>query len=421
MPPLPEGCSELLQDFLEQCFHKDPTRRPSAELLCEHMWLKKNSVELKVWIYLLCRDANAYLSVIQELRPQDSIPFLRRVSADFQKSDFVRYLSQMDMSDSSLVSVSPRHKDELGMMSPTERRTSHSSIPPLDNDISPREHSFVKTTFGKRKFDFLVKVVVPFGLIQLSLAMICRVCLLNVKKSAVLCSQCNLISHTKCTINAPPTCNLRAQLLLYAQYAEKGNPAGAYSNPAEQLPPNVTMSDVPLVEHSATSMESPLPQTPVNPDSPEYSPIAFKFMSAFKRSHKLSPDSVTSFTPPGGANGDENERRRPAVLIKRHERPLSMTSTSTGPSSLRSAATAAESLSSRRNFEQRSEGITTTGINSGKRRPVSAGATILRNPYTPKVSSPSSRLEATYDEHPVIPPQRSKKRGSKESGNCIVQ
>ena len=110
---------------------------------------------------------NTYQAVIQELRPQDSIPFLRRVSADFQKSDVVRYLSQLDKSDSSLVSASPRRKDEFGMISPTERRTSHSSVPPLDNDISPREHSFVKTTFGKRKFDF-VKVVVLFFFVSFS-------------------------------------------------------------------------------------------------------------------------------------------------------------------------------------------------------------------------------------------------------------
>lgn len=178
------------------------------------------------------------------------------------------------------------------------------------------------------------------------------------------------------------------------------------------------MSDVPFVEHLVTSLESPLPQTPVNPDCPEYSPTAFRFMAAFKRSRSnLSPDYVASFTPPGGASGDENERRRPAVLIKRHERPLSMTSTSTGPSSLRSAATAAESFSSRRNVDHRSEDITTTGIRLGKRRPASAGATILRN--TPKFAS--SRLEVTYNEHPDIPHQRIKKRGSKQPGNCIVQ
>jgi serine/threonine protein kinase len=40
MPPLPEGCSGPLLDFLRQCFNKDPERRPSAEVLFEHEWLK---------------------------------------------------------------------------------------------------------------------------------------------------------------------------------------------------------------------------------------------------------------------------------------------------------------------------------------------------------------------------------------------
>lgn len=46
--PVPEGCSELLQDFLEQCFNKNPVMRPSAEFLCEHPWLKNNWGALKV-------------------------------------------------------------------------------------------------------------------------------------------------------------------------------------------------------------------------------------------------------------------------------------------------------------------------------------------------------------------------------------
>ncbi|KAF8892268.1 hypothetical protein BD779DRAFT_1670592 [Infundibulicybe gibba] len=82
MPPIPDGCSEMLQDFLVQCFNKDPSLRPSADLLCEHPWLKKN------W------------GAHKELRPQDSIPFLRRVSADLHKSDVVRYFSQIDMPES---------------------------------------------------------------------------------------------------------------------------------------------------------------------------------------------------------------------------------------------------------------------------------------------------------------------------------
>ena len=39
-PPIPEVVSPLLGDFLRQCFQKDPTKRPDAEILCEHQWLK---------------------------------------------------------------------------------------------------------------------------------------------------------------------------------------------------------------------------------------------------------------------------------------------------------------------------------------------------------------------------------------------
>ncbi|KAE9402584.1 kinase-like protein [Gymnopus androsaceus JB14] len=59
MPPIPPGVSPLLEDFLKKCFHKDPAQRPTAELLCEHQWLKQNR------------------GVYKELRP----PFLRRVNA----------------------------------------------------------------------------------------------------------------------------------------------------------------------------------------------------------------------------------------------------------------------------------------------------------------------------------------------------
>jgi serine/threonine protein kinase len=48
MPPLPEKCDALLEDFLTRCFHKSPALRPSAEELFEHPWLKKNWSAFKV-------------------------------------------------------------------------------------------------------------------------------------------------------------------------------------------------------------------------------------------------------------------------------------------------------------------------------------------------------------------------------------
>lgn len=175
--------------------------------------------------------------------------------------------------------------------------------------------------------------------------MICRVCLLDVKKSAVICSQCSLISHSKCAPNAPPTCDLRAQLLLYAQYAEKGNPASLYQNPADALGsnrPSGALSDVPYVTHSEPSP----PNDSVQPSSVQLS-TGFKFISAFRRSSRsnlaeqAAPGTVSQ--PPVAPGEGKVVRRKTAFLTRRRDRPLSLTSNSTGVSSLRSAA---ESLSS---------------------------------------------------------------------------
>ena len=126
MPPLPESCSDLLKDFLRQCFHKEPAARPSAEVLCEHAWLRAN-----------------WAAHNQAVRPQDSIPFLRRVSTDLQKAEVIKYLAKIEMPEERTTPEVPPPA------SPVHRR--------LSNDaISPRDHSFVKTSFQKRKLSILL-------------------------------------------------------------------------------------------------------------------------------------------------------------------------------------------------------------------------------------------------------------------------
>lgn len=89
----------------------------------------------------------------QELRPQDSIPFLRRVSADLNKSDAARIFNHLDIPESPTAETTPRTDDFVSGSPPNQRRLSNASQrPPVDNDIAPREHSFVKTTFSKRKY-----------------------------------------------------------------------------------------------------------------------------------------------------------------------------------------------------------------------------------------------------------------------------
>ncbi|KAJ7504345.1 STE/STE11/cdc15 protein kinase [Mycena galericulata] len=369
MPPLPEGCSPLLEDFLTQCFNKDPIQRPSADLLCEHQWLKKN------W------------GAHKELRPQDSIPFLRRVSADLQKSEAVRFLSHIEMPDSPVEGNDPISS------TPPGRRVSLSTRP-MDQDIPARDHSFVKTTFSK--------------------PMVCRVCLLNVKKSAVLCEQCSLIAHSRCAVNAPPTCDLRAQLLLYAQYAEKGNPGSVYSNPLDVLNephPMSPTSEVAYVSHTPrTSLDStpPPPFLGVHPATP---PTAFKFMAAFKRSRSnLTPEpdhGSSSTSVPQVPTKDVPQKK---LRKEQKERPQSVKSTSTtaNTSSMRSG----ESVMSRANPKSLDETRSDMQHKRSRLNSKSAASEVTTDlDVTGSVSVPGG-----------LPPEtRHKKRSESRSSNCIVQ
>ncbi|KAI0794041.1 Pkinase-domain-containing protein [Fomes fomentarius] len=382
-PPLPEDCSESLQDFLRWCFNKDPTKRPNAEQLCEHDWLKMHSA------------AHQHL---QELRPQDSIPFLRRVSADMQKHTVIRYLADLEK--------------PLSEPAPSDRRTSldHGSpspLPRLSNGtgpegFSPREHSFVKTTFGK--------------------PVICRVCLQSVKKSAVLCEQCSLIAHARCSGNAPPTCDLRAQLLLYAQYAETGNPSSPYS-PMEILaaaaqagPPTSPTSQTSDDGYSRrTSMDSVQPNTPSAQTHLPHPPTAFKVLSAFKRSRSsltMDQDNQSATSAPSSQPPRQISRKH-SVLRRKNadERPQSLSSNSTTPNSasMRSAVTASESLSS-----------------SHHRSRISGGDKSDRLSKMTSFSAVSavSGAETERDEPRVVgdmPKSHRDKRRDRESGGCNVQ
>jgi hypothetical protein len=203
--------------------------------------------------------------------------------------------------------------------------------------------------------------------------MTCRVCLLNVKKNAVLCAQCSLIAHSKCAVNAPPTCDLRAQLLLYAQYADKGNPSSAYSNPIDALSealPRSPVSDVSYVAGSPrTSIDAPSAHALPSPSpTVPHPPTAFKFLGAFKRSRSNlgtasdsgAPISVVSTSPSPVERTPPTDSRSPPLSAARklkkssYERPSSLKSDTTQVSSMRSAATARDSFSSKQGTARRS-------------------------------------------------------------------
>ena len=287
--------------------------------------------------------------------------------------------------------------------------------------------------------------------------MVCRVCLLNVKKNAVICESCSLIGHSKCAANAPPTCDLRAQLLLYAQFAEKGSPGSAYSNSVDLLKvggghiPTSPVSEVAYVapsQSSKMSIDTPIVQSPPPHGSPNRHPTAFKFMAAFKTKRSKAylarelevQGSSTSLLPPASdihSQGDIHEHlhdrpakekafsKKPSVLLKhKHnykQRPQSLSSNSTSPNTA-SMHSAAYSLSSRLEVGTKSA-VTDTGMGS---RPSAGESEVFRPSKLTSISTSSTISVEHDDDHPnmipgSMPLDNPRHKTDSKSGNCAVQ
>ncbi|KAG8899618.1 hypothetical protein FRC01_010436, partial [Tulasnella sp. 417] len=291
--PIPDGCSETLRDFLSQCFKKDPDERPTAESLFEHPWLKRTWGLHKASVYSApMHPWYSYTDCIfQELRPDDSVPFLRRISTDLQ----ARQLSIQNLAEVARTqSTSP---------------ASPLTTSPGEPEFVVKPHSFVKTTFSK--------------------PVTCKVCQQSVKKSAVLCEECSLICHATCAKDASSHCDVRAQLLLYSQYAQgglgNGSPRVASSSalPSPGPPPSPRPLELPLS------------------GSPSVNNGKF-FVPPWKRLSKASTPDANSVM--GGADERGSQRRSGNFLFRRSEdrsrsRRDSMAGGSQNSASTRSAAT----------------------------------------------------------------------------------
>lgn len=237
----------------------------------------------------------------------------------------------------------------------------------------------------------------------------------------MLCDQCSLIAHSKCAHNAPPTCNLRAQLLLYAQYAEK-SPA-----PLELLGPMTLSQSSDEVSTPRTSFDFGQPSSSPPPSASVHSPTAFKVFTAFKRSRSpLSPDSASRSTP--SVNSIPTPRERHTSLLspnplkrkdKEATKSLSSNSTSTGPSSLRS-----HGQSSSTNNTRRSAGTRTESIVSGDKEPEVTRFSRITGYSVISVGSDPEQEDVSHSGIPgglPSPSTTSKKHGSKNSDGCLVQ
>ncbi|KAI9509766.1 hypothetical protein F5148DRAFT_1282610 [Russula earlei] len=404
-PPIPDRFSDPLVAFLKECFHKDLTQRPSAEELFEHEWLKNH------W------------GLNKDLRPQDSIPFLRRVSADLQKNDAARHL--IANLDPPLPEFA---RDEVAPSSSPGRRSFTTASPGIPIPEAPqaepdifdmREHTFVKTTFSK-----------PVG----------------------------LIAHVKCAGRAPPTCDLRSKLLMHAHLAERGSPTDIFARLPP--PPSGPASDGVGATSSRGSLDRERANSPsLSASSPTHPPVAYKALSPFKRSHASpSPDpphSNSSVSLAGGSAPQKQQqgpvkslltessviRRKLSIILTRQRetnarsRPLSISSigsSSPQTDSIRSLQTPPESISSRAaRVDTSISGATESSTDANPAvlsASVHSGASTVPDGVresSPMAADASSAPPSTSVAAPVVTVQdthRTKRgRGGSKSSNCAIQ
>lgn len=257
-------------------------------------------------------------------------------------------------------------------------------------------------------------------------AMVCRVCMESIKRSAVICDRCNLITHSKCAPEAPPTCDFRSQLLMYA---EQGSPAGISLDGLNGFPPRSSTNIPSEVSFATPSPRQSMDVASSSPGrSPSPTPTAYKFMNAFKRSRSsLSADnrlsnSVSPSPIPQPLSHEEVTPKRktskPQPNISSRERPQSLSSNSTTPNA--ASMRTADSQSSRQEPGRRSY-----------LRMVEPDPDDIPPPVPEKNSMPTHAMTATINDHMQtsshrIPgtllneTERQKKRAEKSSG-CSIQ
>ncbi|KAE8250918.1 hypothetical protein A4X13_0g4252 [Tilletia indica] len=245
-PPLPPNLSDSLRNFLLLCFEKEPSDRPSAEILFEHEWLKQNWTGHK------------------QLKTKDSVPFLRRISADMRRVDLdtieaVSNETSMERSSSSPPESIARRMSPAIVPIPTSfyplsaagSRAPHSqsmdnfhAMPapaPLRVPTAPvglaRRGSDTDSYFGHAQVASMpspsvdqngfmnpsllelggtpIELPQPHQFVKISFskAVTCKMCATQVKKHAVYCEGCGLVCHPSCASASEMSCTARAPIV----------------------------------------------------------------------------------------------------------------------------------------------------------------------------------------------------------------
>ncbi|CAG8446209.1 8918_t:CDS:2 [Funneliformis mosseae] len=243
-PPLPESLSDDLTDFLKKCFYKSPSMRPTARDLFRHDWIKNN------W-------------TIKELRNQESLPFLRRIISDTNLAE-IKPSSLSNASSNLDDTIIEKSYDEPNGEHELSETLSPRGIPitPQPSPITPvgsQTNLAVMPQLSPTSTKlFAATPMVPHRFVKNSFSkpVECRICHNTVKKHVVMCEECNMVCHSKCSPEAPWPCSLQNRAIRYIPLEVIEDPHSRFNNK------NISSEiDAPTITNPVNSLSTPHPPT----------------------------------------------------------------------------------------------------------------------------------------------------------------
>ncbi|KAJ2562841.1 Protein kinase of the Mitotic Exit Network [Coemansia sp. RSA 1813] len=259
-PPIPEGISEELKDFLLQCFKKDPNARPAATELMSHSWMmqyRRNRKEMNMLRRTCSRKMSTFMAhkkvgcsypdfnpaVLKQLPPQEK----QREDNDDDNEDDNDNDNDgddgiADREDAGRADVPGQESDNNAGVSPCSENTLSKAIPrAVGGNVSDTEAPAWRSS-GQRLQPKLASDQVSDSASVLSgddtdasistfegprvkhhrlrtilcdACSICAICSKTLSGAFIQCSSCKIRCHDACTQHLQPCTAMRMSRFLY--------------------------------------------------------------------------------------------------------------------------------------------------------------------------------------------------------------
>ncbi|KAJ2883371.1 Protein kinase of the Mitotic Exit Network [Coemansia aciculifera] len=228
-PPIPEGISEELKDFLLQCFQKEPANRPTAAELMSHSWTiqyRRNRKEMKMLRRTCSRKMSSYMARNKApvdyptfnpaiIKPLADIPeapgSASATESGGQDEDAAREQHEYGQDRSAPVSpLAPSHFSDADSVQERRVLESAEAIGDAASIGSGDDTDASLSTFeGPRMKRHCLRTILCDAV------SICALCSKSLSGAFIQCSSCKIRCHDACTRLLLPCTAMRMSRFLY--------------------------------------------------------------------------------------------------------------------------------------------------------------------------------------------------------------